>query len=106
MILTAPQHSRIAAAYEHASTDNSLPVQARSAFANKASWFRMIAEIGTAKQAMTRRRLSCGTPSSPACCHASQRGNIVFWQLTPFACGNDLPLIAAEASPQPFDIGV
>ena len=45
MVLTAPQHSRIAATYEQASADKELPVQTRSAFAKKASWFRMVAEI-------------------------------------------------------------
>ena len=45
MVLTAPQHFRIATTYEHASTDEELPVYVRSAFAKKASWFRMVAEI-------------------------------------------------------------
>jgi hypothetical protein len=45
MVITSRQHSRIAAIYEQASADNSLPIQARSAFAKKAGWFRMLAEI-------------------------------------------------------------
>jgi hypothetical protein len=51
MVLTAPQHSQIAAAYERAAADETLPRQARSAFAKKASWFRMLAQIRAAKQA-------------------------------------------------------
>src|SRR4029079_7513034 len=43
-ILTAAQHSQIAAAYERAAGDETLPLQARSAFAKKASWFRMLAK--------------------------------------------------------------
>jgi hypothetical protein len=49
MVLTAAQHSQIAAAYERAAGDETLPLQARSAFAKKASWFRMLAQIRAAK---------------------------------------------------------
>ena len=49
MVLTAAQHSQIAAAYERTAGDETLPLQARSAFAKKASWFRMLAQIRAAK---------------------------------------------------------
>ena len=44
MVLTAPQYSQIAATYEHAAADWTLPPQPRAAFAMKASWFRMRAQ--------------------------------------------------------------
>jgi hypothetical protein len=62
MVLTAPQHSQVAAAYERAARDETLPVQARSAFAKKASWFRMLAQISAAKQAGTAIAAKPGTP--------------------------------------------
>jgi hypothetical protein len=52
MVLTAPQYAQIAAAYEHAAVDLTLPLQPRAAFAKKACWFRMRAQITAAKQAM------------------------------------------------------
>jgi len=50
MVLTAAQRAQIAAAYERAASDETLPRQARAAFVNKASWFRMLAQIETAKE--------------------------------------------------------
>ena len=50
--LTAPQYSQIAATYEHAAADWTLPPQPRAAFAKKATWFRLRAQIRVAKQAM------------------------------------------------------
>src|SRR5262249_28459592 len=50
MVLTAGQRAQIAAAYERAASDETLPRQARAAFVKKASWFRMLAQIGTAKE--------------------------------------------------------
>jgi len=50
MVLTAAQHAQIAAAYERAASDETLPRQARAAFVNKASWFRMLGQISTAKE--------------------------------------------------------
>jgi hypothetical protein len=49
-VRTAAQHVRIAAIYERAAGDKALPPQARAAFAKKASWFRMLAQIEAAKQ--------------------------------------------------------
>jgi hypothetical protein len=51
MVRTAAQHSRIAAVYERAAADETLPPQPRAAFAKKASWFRMLAKIEAAKAA-------------------------------------------------------
>lgn len=51
MRLTSAQHSQIAAAYERAAADETLPPQPRAGFAKKASWFRMLAEIAAAKEA-------------------------------------------------------
>ena len=50
MVLTAAQRAQIAAAYERAASDETLPRQARAAFVNKASWFRMLAQIEAAKE--------------------------------------------------------
>src|SRR4029079_9690388 len=46
MSLTPEQHSHIAAAYDKAAFDVSLPAQTRAAFAKKADWFRLLACIG------------------------------------------------------------
>jgi hypothetical protein len=53
MVLTALQYSQVAATYEHAAADWTLPPQPRAAFANKATWFRMRAQIAAANQAMS-----------------------------------------------------
>jgi hypothetical protein len=42
---TAEQHSLIAAAYDKAAFDVSLPAHTRAAFAKKADWFRLLAGI-------------------------------------------------------------
>jgi hypothetical protein len=52
LVLTALDYSQIAATYAHAAADWTLPPQPRAAFAKKASWFRMRAQIAAAKQAM------------------------------------------------------
>ena len=46
MFLSAEQRSHIAAAYEKAAADPSLPAHTRAAFAKKADWFRLLARIG------------------------------------------------------------
>ena len=46
MSLRPEQHSHIAAAYDKAAFDISLPAQTRAAFAKKADWFRLLARIG------------------------------------------------------------
>ena len=46
MSLRPEQHSHIAAAYDQAAFDISLPAYTRAAFAKKADWFRLLARIG------------------------------------------------------------
>jgi hypothetical protein len=48
MSLKAEQYSQIAAAYDKAAADGSLPPQTRAAFARKADWFRVLARVGEA----------------------------------------------------------
>ena len=50
MSLKAEQHSQIAAAYEKAAADKSLPSQTRAAFARKANWFRLLARVGEKRE--------------------------------------------------------
>jgi len=72
MGLTSAQHCQIAAAYERAAQDQTLPPQPRAGFAKKAQWFRMLAQIGTAKEEGSGQRVpqeSCANarPESPLC---------------------------------------
>jgi hypothetical protein len=55
MRLTAAQNSQIAAVYEQVAGDHTLPPQSRNRFANKAQWFRMLAQIAAAKEAAGAR---------------------------------------------------
>jgi hypothetical protein len=55
MPLTAGQHSLIAAAYDRAAFDVSLPAQTRAAFAKKADWFRLLACIREKRAALNER---------------------------------------------------
>src|SRR5262245_8134654 len=50
MSLSAEQHSLIAAAYDSAAFDVSLPAHARAAFARKADWFRLLARVGQKRE--------------------------------------------------------
>ena len=50
MVLKAEQHSQIAATYETAAADGSLPAQIRAAFAKKADWFRLLARVGEKRE--------------------------------------------------------
>jgi len=50
MSLTPEQHSHIAAAYDKAAFDVSLPAQTRAAFAKKADWFRLLARVGEKRE--------------------------------------------------------
>ena len=59
MTLTSAQYAQIAAAYERAVADEGLPRQSRAAFVKKASWFRMLAQIGRAKEIGARSSASC-----------------------------------------------
>ena len=47
MSLTAEQHSQIA--YEKAAADETLPSPFRTAFVNKAKWYRMLRQIEEAR---------------------------------------------------------
>ena len=48
--LTSEQRYLIAAAYEKAAADVSLPGHTRAAFARKADWFRLLARVGEKKE--------------------------------------------------------
>ena len=48
--LKAEQHYLIAAAYEKAAADMSLPGHTRAVFARKADWFRLLARVGEKKE--------------------------------------------------------
>jgi hypothetical protein len=50
MSLSAEQHSLIAAAYDSAAFDVSLPAHTRAVFAKKADWFRLLARVGEKKE--------------------------------------------------------
>jgi hypothetical protein len=49
MCLSAEQCSQIAATYEKAAADETLPSQLRTALLKKANWFRMLCHIEVAK---------------------------------------------------------
>jgi hypothetical protein len=61
MCLTPAQHSHIAAAYDRAAFDINLPAQTRAAFAKKADWFRLLANIGEKRE---RANASVAEPKS------------------------------------------
>ena len=50
MSLRPEQHSHIAAAYDKAAFDISLPAHTRAVFAKKAEWFRLLAHIGEKRE--------------------------------------------------------
>jgi len=52
MSLRPEQHSRIAAAYDKAAFDTSLPAQTRAAFSKKADWFRLLARVAEKRAAL------------------------------------------------------
>ena len=58
MSLGPEQHSHIAAAYDKAAFDISLPTHTRAAFAKKADWFRLRARVGEKKEraALAKRK--------------------------------------------------
>ena len=67
MSLKAEQHSQIAAAYENAAADKSLPAQTRAAFARKADWFRLLARIGEKREraALNAKPKALGATADP-----------------------------------------
>jgi hypothetical protein len=50
MPLRPEQHFHIAAAYDKAAFDISLPAHTRAVFAKKADWFRLLARVGEKKE--------------------------------------------------------
>jgi hypothetical protein len=50
MSLRPEQHSHIAAAYDKAAFDITLPAHTRAAFARKADWFRLLARVGEKRE--------------------------------------------------------
>jgi hypothetical protein len=50
MLLRPEQQFHIAAAYDKAAFDTSLPAQTRAAFARKADWFRLLARVGEKRE--------------------------------------------------------
>jgi hypothetical protein len=66
MPLTPEQHSHIAAAYDKAAFDISLPAQTRAAFAKKADWFRLLARIGEKRErAVSNASVAKKSPADP-----------------------------------------
>jgi hypothetical protein len=54
MPLKAEQYSQIAAVYEKAAADESLPAHTRAAFAKKADWFHLLSSVGEKRERATR----------------------------------------------------
>jgi len=78
MSLKAEQHSQIAAAYEKAAADGSLPAQTRAAFAMKADWFRLLARVGEKREraaliAREAKRKAEEAPTNPFLAFAKPR---------------------------------
>jgi hypothetical protein len=67
MFLRPEQHSHIAAAYDKAAFDISLPAQTRAAFAKKADWFRLRARIGEKREraALNAKPKALGATADP-----------------------------------------
>ena len=56
MFLRPEQHSHIAAAYDKAAFDISLPAQTRAAFAKKADWFRLLARVAEKREQLAKQK--------------------------------------------------
>jgi hypothetical protein len=65
MSLTPEQHSHIAAAYDKAAFDMSLPSQTRAAFGKKADWFRLLARVGEKRAALNASEAKQAQESQP-----------------------------------------
>jgi hypothetical protein len=63
MSLKSEQHSQIATAYEKAAADPMMPAPQRKAFARKAEWFRLLAQIGARKEAKAVSKEERSQPS-------------------------------------------
>jgi hypothetical protein len=53
---TAEQYFRIATVYDKVAADQKVPAPQRAAFARKAEWFRMLAQIGAKKQSAASKK--------------------------------------------------
>jgi len=78
MSLKAEQHFQIAAAYEKAAADGSLPAETRAAFARKADWFRLLTRVGEKRErlaviAREAKRKAHEPPPNPFLAPAKQR---------------------------------
>ncbi len=56
MFLRPEQQFHIAAAYDKAAFDTSLPAQTRTAFAKKADWFRLLARVGEKREQAAQQK--------------------------------------------------
>jgi len=65
MALRPEQQFHIAAAYDKAAFDTSLPVHTRAAFARKADWFRLLARVGEKKERVAREAKETAPESLP-----------------------------------------
>ena len=63
MSLKSEQHSQIATAYKKAAADPMMPAPQRKAFARKAEWFRLLAQIGARKEAKAVSKEERSQPS-------------------------------------------
>jgi hypothetical protein len=65
--LKAEQHSQVAAVYENAAADNSLPAHTRAVFARKADWFRLLARVGEKREraALNAKPTALGAQPTP-----------------------------------------
>jgi len=77
MSLKAEQHSQIAAAYEKAAADGSLPAETRAAFARKADWFRLLTRVGEKRERLAgiarEAKRKAQPPPNPFLAPAKQR---------------------------------
>jgi hypothetical protein len=65
MAFTPEQYLQIAASYEKAAADYTVPPQHRNAFARKAEWFRLLARVAAKpKCSETRERAVTDSPHS------------------------------------------
>ena len=75
MPLKAEQHSHIAAAYDKAAFDISLPAHTRAAFARKADWFRLLASVAEKRERATL------SPDAARRAHEALSDPFWFWGL-------------------------
>jgi hypothetical protein len=63
MFLRPEQQFHIAAVYDKAAFDISLPAHTRAAFARKADWFRLLARVGEKKESLSRHKAREANPN-------------------------------------------